>query len=212
MRFKIYGFDYTIYATTEAMTTSEAMKCFGSGQACHAVRSCPDKLTGPGPVGPVGLVAPELVAQRALPEAAGGSGMKVVVGNLETEQQAEVAETDSSNAPIRYEIVTISTFFDPKSTHEPQSITEASHVDMTGDLCNEDQIMVQEDGTLFKFHLPRESKKKIIGKGKLLLDLQKNRQLKMTQQGQHQIVRGISQTCLFQKDYFQMDRGDRVIV
>ena len=79
LRFKIDGFDYTIYATTEAM------KCFGCGQAGHAVRSCPDKLTGPGPVGPVGLVAPELVAQRALPEAAGGSGsgILVVVGGLE---------------------------------------------------------------------------------------------------------------------------------
>ena len=57
LRFKIDGFDYTIYATTEAM------KCFGCGQAGHAVRSCPDKVTAPmpGPVEPAG--------QRALPEA-----------------------------------------------------------------------------------------------------------------------------------------------
>ena len=41
-----------------------------------------------------------------------------------------------------------------------------------------------------KFHLLRESKKYIIGKGKLLLDLHKNEQFK----------------------YFQMDSGDRVIV
>ena len=65
---------------------------------CHAVRNCPDKVTAPlpGPAAPVEPVEP--AGQRALPEAAGGSGsgILVVVGGLKTEQQAEVAETDTA--------------------------------------------------------------------------------------------------------------------
>ena len=186
MRFKVDGFDYTIYATTEAM------KCFGCGQAGHAVRSCPDEaaarqLVGPvapgpvapgpvlpGPVlpGPVapGPVAPEPVARRALPEAVEGSGVTLVVENLETEQQVEVAEKDKSNAPTRFEIVTISNSVYPKSgeqTQESQSIVETSQVDMTGDSVNEDQIMVQEDGTLFKVPPNKRKQKKVNRKGKV---------------------------------------------
>ena len=146
MRFKVEGFDYTIYATTEAM------KCFGCGQAGHAVRSCLDEAAARRLVGPE-PVAPGPVARRALPEAVEGSGVTLVVENLETEQQVEVAEKDKSNAPTRFEIVTISNSLYPKSdeqTQESQSIAETSQVDMTGDSVNEDQIMVQEDGTLFK--------------------------------------------------------------
>ncbi|CAL8383705.1 unnamed protein product [Arctogadus glacialis] len=119
------------------------MKCFGCGQAGHAVRSCPDKVTAP-LTEPVERAAPvEPAGQRALPEAASGSGMLVVVGGLETEQQAEVAETDNSSAPIRFEIVNISNSVDPKSDEQiqSQSIAETSLVDMTGDSVNEDQIM-----------------------------------------------------------------------
>ena len=170
MRFKVDGFDYTIYATTEAM------KCFGCGQAGHAVHSCPDeaaarRLVGPEPVapgpvlpGPVlpGPVAPESVARRALPEAVEGSGV-TVVENLETEQQVEVAEKDKSNAPTPFEIVTISNSVYPKSgeqTQESQSIAETSQVDMTGDSVNEDQIMVQKDGTLIKVPPNKRKQKK----------------------------------------------------
>ncbi|CAL8236908.1 unnamed protein product [Boreogadus saida] len=112
-------------------------------RAGHAVRSCPDKVTAPlpGPAEPAG--------QRALPEEASDNGMLVVVGGLETEQQAEVAETDNSSAPIHFEIVNISNSVDPKSDEQiqSQSIAETSLVDMTGDSLNEDQIMVQEDGS-----------------------------------------------------------------
>ena len=171
MRFKVDGFDYTIYATTEAM------KCFGCGQAGQAARSCPDEaaarqLVGPvapGPVAP-GPVAPGPVARRALPEAVEGSGVTLVVENLETEQHFEVAEKDKSNAPTRFEIMTISNSVYPKSgeqTQESQSIAETSQMDMTGDSVNEDQIMVQEDGTLFKVPPNKRKQKKVNRKGKV---------------------------------------------
>ena len=55
-------------------------------------------------------------------------------------------------------------------TDEPiqsQSIVETSHVDMTGDLFNEDQIMVQEDGTLFKVPPTKRKQKKDNRKGEV---------------------------------------------
>ena len=92
--------------------------------------------------------------------------MLVVVGGLETEHQAEVAETDNSSAPIRFEIVNISNSVDPKSDEQiqSQSIAETSLVDMTGDSFNEDQIMVQEDGTLLKVPPTKRKQKKDKGK------------------------------------------------
>ena len=90
----------------------------------------------------------------------------MVVGGLETEHQAEVAETDNSSAPIRFEIVNISNSVDPKSDEQiqSQSIAETSLVDMTGDSFNEDQIMVQEDGTLLKVPPTKRKQKKDKGK------------------------------------------------
>ena len=60
----------------------------------------------------------------------------------------------------------ISNSVDPKSDEQiqSQSIAETSLVDMTGDSFNEDQIMVQEDGTLLKVPPTKRKQKKDKGK------------------------------------------------
>ncbi|KAG9283734.1 hypothetical protein AMEX_G2536 [Astyanax mexicanus] len=85
LRFKIDGFDYVVFATTETM------KCFGCGAEGHLVRSCPERAGGARPESAAADAAQPAVSRAEAPPAAEQQQQR-----QEEEEEEEVAAADGA--------------------------------------------------------------------------------------------------------------------
>ncbi|KAG8002322.1 Transposon TX1 uncharacterized 82 kDa protein [Nibea albiflora] len=142
MKFKVDGFDYTIFATTETM------KCFGCGQEGHLVRNCPDKV--PQPV-PSAQSAQD--AQGAQSEGQADSGSQADSGGQadsgsQVGQREITAGEPGTNARQERERATTSAAVDSELSQI--SVGEGQEGMYIDELADDGEKSVLDDGNIFK--------------------------------------------------------------
>lgn len=145
MKFKVDGFDYTIFATTETM------KCFGCNQEGHSVRNCPEKVQKetvqvnenpePGTSADAVIGATVSAAGEGTPVADAGEGDQ----EINPGEGVSTGDQNQSNVSERdiEEVIT-----SPEESKKSQTTTqEEMDVD---DLVHSERNLIRDDESVFK--------------------------------------------------------------
>lgn len=136
MKFRVDGFDYTIFASTETM------KCFGCGQEGHLVRNCPEKA----------------VMEAALPQSAEGAEDTGGRNQVDNEEEQAVAQGPDTETQQDGERATTSAagFAVQSQTSVEGEEQEEMNID---ELLNEEEKIVRDDESAFKVPNPKRKPK-----------------------------------------------------